>query len=316
MRPLFSRPVVPWAAAGALLRAGLRFDFTTGAYPEPITVTRASTKWVRDSDGIYQSFGADALARTDGEGAVIEPAGSGAMLHNNALNASSWARDSGTTVSSLGTTGPILGQTAYRFSVSGGNGRINQSDVAITSGQVRRVSAIAKAVDAFKFAFFRTDIAATLNNTRNYVFDLELGVARWQGGGQSNVSILPVGNGYYLITFDVTVGFTGAAHNFYFGVSNVELTSNSFTAPSAAGAYDVAFIDHTLAGTDESLTLSGVAAASRAADVVTLPLGASPGDLVFTFDDDTTQTVPAVSGDYVIDPATLSRPRIKSAVWS
>jgi hypothetical protein len=302
--------------AGGGVGPGLFFDFASGVYSEPITFTRSGTKWVRDSDGVYQSFGANALARTDLVGAVIEPAGAGAMLQNATFTSTAWTKDAGTTVASIGSVGPIAGQNAYRATVASGNGRLSQNTAAIVAGQVRRVTALFKVATAgWHFAYFRTDLGATLGALRNYVFDLNLGIAKFQGGGSSNITVLPVGNGYHLVTFDLTTGFTGAVHSFYFGVSNVELTSNTFVAPSGAGTFDVAFVDHVLGGKNESIVLATGTPAVRNADVVTLPLGVPSRDLVFTFDDDTTQTFADASGDFVIDPATLHRPRVKNADW-
>lgn len=289
------------------------WDFTTGDYSYEPLYSRTGTKYVRNSSGQYEAFGTDVLPRTD-LGAMFEPAGSGAMLHNATMTNSAWGKDAGTTVASLGAVGPLSGQNAYRATVASGNGRLSQNNVALVSGEVRRVIAICKPVDAFKFAYVRTDIAATLNSNRNYVFDLDLGIAKFQGGGSSNIVVLPLADGWYLIAFDLTAGFSGSGHNFYFGISNVEMTSNTFAAPSGAGAYDVAFLDHVKNGNDDSVSLSTTSAAARSEDDATLPLGGTPADLVFTFDDDTTQTFAAQSGNFAV-PTNLNRPRVKRADW-
>lgn len=59
-----------------------------------------------------------------------------------------------------------------------------------------------------------------------------------------------------------------------------------------------------------SLVQTTSAAVTRAADALTLALGAAPVDLTVTFDDGSTASLPGVSGSYAV-PTNLARPHIR-----
>lgn len=288
--------------------AGLRFDFLTGIYPEPITFSRAGTKYALNASGTFVAFDTDELARTD-LGAVIEPAGAGKCLANANGTSTAWNKDAGLT-GAAGTSGPIDGINFTTFTRASGNGRINQN-LSITSGVTSKVVFVGRGDATFRYAVIRAN-AEAVGTYRNYVFDTQALSVQYQGTGSTGPEIVALADGFFMASLEITAGHTGTSGH-YFYLTNVEPTNDTFAAPSATGTWDFAYGDVLTQGS-ESLIISVGTAATRNADALTLPLGSGTQDLVFTFDDDTTQTFAGETGDFAV-PTNLDRPRVKYADW-
>ena len=154
-----------------------------------------------------------------------------------------------------------------------------------------------------RYAYFRIPIgAATFNN---YVFDLIGGTVGFQGSGSTNAKITTLADGYFLIEFDWLCAVT-VTQTAYFLLTNNAVTNNNFTAPTAGmDVWNVAYCDMLTAYGEAS----PVVTSPRAADELTLK-DTEGTSLMFTFDDDSTQTVTGVAFPYAV-PTSLDGRAVK-----
>ncbi|MGO2009463.1 phage head spike fiber domain-containing protein [Vreelandella alkaliphila] len=114
---------------------GIRFETTIPS--EILSISRASTKWVKGPDEELREMSNDTLARNwdagDALGALIERSGTNYALHSNDLSNPAWVKSGSTTVTQEGDHWIVEGATST--SISSGGDVLRSQSVAIPSSQ-------------------------------------------------------------------------------------------------------------------------------------------------------------------------------------
>lgn len=300
-----------FAALGLPANATAYWDFVNGRYwhaggSAAPPCDRDSAGLALDSAGIWQSFGADTLRRTD-LGLTLEAAGAGLFLHNADVESSSWGKEGGL-APTAGGAGPIAGRNYTSLTRTSGNGRISQTPAAV-NGTPHSVVFMGRGNPTYRYAIIRNN-AVAVGAFRNYVFDAQTLTVKAQGAGAANSRITGLADGFVMASVDLTAGFSGTV-GWYFYFSNVEPVGDAFQAPTVAGSWDFAYADALTVGS--SPIISGAAVGTRAADAVPLELPAGVHDLTVRFADDSTQLLEGKSGTFIL-PTNLNRATIKTVM--
>jgi hypothetical protein len=299
-------------------RSGLNFDFVNGIYSGDTPTYTGAARLLPNANGAYTLSAADALPRTD-LGLFLETAYTPLMQRNNGIDTGTWGKDAGLTVAADGAADVLPSVNQHKASRASGNGRVNQNVNSVVSGTRYRVKIIVEPIAPFRYPFLRMDMFTAAASLRNYVFDAQALLAGYQGAGSTGATIRARAGGKVEIVLYGLATRSGTL-TFNFGVSNTEMTNDTFVAPSATGdAWSVELIEVVACDATKNIESSIITDAApfsaTTAGSLTLPLGGSAKDLTLTFDDDSQQVIPGVSGSYVLSPANIDRPLIASAVW-
>jgi hypothetical protein len=159
---------------------------------------------------------------------------------------------------------------------------------------------------------------STTPSSQGYIVDFNLDtlnmVGSISGGGTptgiSNIKILP--DGWYRLEMTITFPVIVTNLRLYAYFSSVSTDGNAiYIGDGVSGLY--VWGAQLEAGSNASSYIpTTVAAATRAADSLSLTLPIGSTSLTYTFDDNSTQTISATAGSYPINPSILSRKWIKN----
>jgi hypothetical protein len=235
------------------------------------TVTRASTKNVLGSAGLYVSVANNVPAfefNTDGSyrGLLVEPGATNLFLRSQEIN-TTWTASNvtvtpNTTASPDGTVtadSVILNDTTASYNV-------NQT-ISFTSGTVYTISGYFKA-NGLRYIQMSFN-ATAFTNLGLANFDLQDGVVTSVSGGTARIEL--VGNGFYRCSFTNTCNVTTSAPQvLFFAIDGPTATRAPSFTNSGANGYFVwqAQLETGSVATSPIVTTAGTA--SRVADVVSL----------------------------------------------
>jgi hypothetical protein len=234
------------------------------------TVTRASTKNVLGSAGLYVSVANDTPAfefNTDGtyRGLLVEPGATNLLLRSQEFQ-TTWSVV-GVAVTSNSTVAPDGATTGDTITADGlaSTHRIFQA-VTGTSGLVYTASVFVKA-GTNNFVQIAISGATPFGITNFANFDLSAGTVGLTGGGQSG-SIQDVGDGWYRISSTITAIGTGAGQVDFVIIENANSARlQSWTTSNTLILWQ-AQVETGSVATSPIVTTAGTA--SRVADVVSL----------------------------------------------
>lgn len=257
------------------------------------------------SDGMsWFDFGNDTLRHVDGGGLYVETA------RANALPYSDWSGATGSTPPT-GWEVNLRGLTATfdPFTESGLNLlRIKLTGTTTSSGPVylreANLSVNAVSGQAWNGSLF---VRQGANN--NEAFQIGLNELTSSGSGQGINSYSAQSLNRDLTRYDISRTLTGAST----GKLRYELNliSNASNGQAVNMVLDIAAPQLEQAANYSSPIVTSGTAVTRAADQVAMALPPGNHNLTFTFDDNSTQTVNGVSGNYTI-PVNLSRRVIRA----
>lgn len=279
------------------------YDFTTGM-PGGVTVSSSPIGYAPNGSGLT-SFGTTNVGRRTALGILVEPAAT-----NYFFNALSWCSSTAATyttnswnragstppTATSGITDPLGGTSAYRINNTSGiggwnyywNGTHPNTAATVTqsviwkfnSGAASIVIGTDNAGSSPKYALLNTStLALTFDTT----------------GGSITGSNVALGGGWYL--FQATYVASNQAAILYF---------------LNAGVVDIWGPQYEFGSKATSFINTGAAVGNRSAEVITFNVPASTPSIVFTFDDNSTQTITSpASGTYTI-PTNLNRAQIKT----
>lgn len=270
---------------------------------------RGSGGVANDLAGDSHGFGANELRRTD-KGALIEPARQNRILQSQNLNAAAWSRPTTTITDNAISLGDL--RLARVLRNAGGQVFSGPAQtLQLANGATYAGSALIKRLDGGVSWF------GAYNNTgAAWASGVAIG---WGTSGvptltaisgvpmqsaPSNIGVETYANGVYRVGFTFT--FVGSNTNdlaFQFHANRSSANSSNY-----AGAFQ---LEAGAKATSPIITTTAMA--TREADELTLKLPAGSHDLTVTFDDDSTQTIAAVSGAYAV-PTNLNRAQIKGLV--
>ena len=302
---------------------GFRLDFTGGALPSGVTLTRASTGTRFNISGVLVTAAINA-ARFDynpvslaSRGILIEPAGTNLALRSEELDNVVWV-NAGTTITANNIAAPDGTTTAERQIEDASNGRHGFFQTIAATGS-NTLTAFAKIYAGTRF--IRLAIADGSNTNFVYAaFNIANGTITQTGnagtGASAASSIQDCGGGWYRLVVSgnvTTIQFaTISSHQTGTDAAGTDYGYTTYTGDATSGCY--LWGEQFEAGAIEtSYTPTVAASVTRSADVASFTIPAGVGTLIYTFDNDTTQNVAVAAGAYTI-PTTLNRPRIKTIV--
>jgi hypothetical protein len=300
------------AAAQGGGRAGIAYDFTAGALPSGVTLTRANaTGTYFDVNGVMQTASAN-QARFDHHpvshavlGLLIEPLADQLVTWTEQFN-TGWT-PTNCTFDPNSANAPDGNATADTLIASAGSA-VHRAEHGVTTSGVPTTQSVFAKANGYDFIYmcFFNDVPAM----PTVWFNLATGAVATQQAGVTG-AIQDVGNGLYRCSATVTNSYNGAGSLLYIGTSNADNVT-SFNGDGASGA--IIWGGGMVA---EAAPSSYIASAgtlqTRGADVCSFSVPAGVTTLRYTFDDNTTQDVSVSAGAYTI-PTNLNRSRIKTIV--
>jgi hypothetical protein len=275
-----------------------------GAFSEVTNFSRASSKWAQDSAGVYQEFAANQPAITD-KGLLIEPAATNLVTYSESFDNADWLKIRNSIGASISSPLPGIDALGFVANTNNSDHRTQQSFTTIAS-EVYTFSAIVKAGDK-THVFLITENTSPVSADTTY-FDISNGVVGVTGSNHSNTTIVQISDGY----FRVSVTFTGIAsgHDFHIAFAAADGVP-TFVGDNVTIDGYVCHSQLEVGDTPTSPIITEAAAETRAADSMDIELPAGPHDVVFTFDDGSTQTFENQSGTFVV-PTDLNRQVVRS----
>ncbi len=293
-----------------MVAAEFPIDFTTGALPAPVTLTRASSGTYLNISDVLATAAVDAArlnytAAHASRGILIEAAATNVITYSEQFDNAAWTAD-GVVVLANQANGPDGNMTADLLTATGtGEHRVYQAKSDSTLGTN---SVFAKAGTASFIA------VGTGGTSESYaVFDVVNGLVSSSGGSGTGV-IEDFGGGWFRCsvkagglqtTFCVVNIGTTAAQALPGASSTIVTTMYLWGAQCELGS--------NIPATSYIVTTS--AAANRAADAATFTIPGGITTLTYTFDDNSTQNKTVSAGAYTI-PTNLNLPNIKTIAAS
>lgn len=279
---------------------------TTGAY------TRAGSGWAESQTGIWSEFFANVLRRTD-RGVTVEPARTNAIRNNSMQGAAAGSPGTLPTNWSLTLTGG-LSSSVVAVDTLNGMDRIRVRIQGTTTNTNQTVFAFESTtgVAAATGQTWTESLFLAINNTTNIFFGQLTVTERTSAGGfvtqggdpQNPMPLLTTTPQRFLYTYTTSGGGTVAAAQprFAIGFQSAGLAVD-FTL-------DICWPQMEQGASASTPIRTAGTAGVRNADTLPLKAPWDAYDLLFTFSDNTTQSVPQLMGDYTV-PTSLNRPTIK-----
>lgn len=311
------------AGAYRAAAAGLSLDFTTGSLPGAVTFTRASSGTRLNVSGVLVSETTD-VARLDYNaahtslGLLYEPSATNLDVRSQEADNAAWS-----------ITNVTL--TADAVAAPDGTTTADQMVEAALTGEHILYNNLASQTNASWSVFVKANTRSAVglrfyNAGSDYcyaIFDLSgVAVSQQATAGATfsgrTATITDFGGGWYRCTLSAS----RASGTTYYAIDICTTTTPTVDANGAQSyAGDVTKnlyvwgmqLEATLTPTAYIATTS--AAVTRAADNASFTIPGGITNLLYTFDDNTTQSVGVSSGAYTI-PTNLNRARIKTIVGS
>ncbi|QDZ10717.1 phage head spike fiber domain-containing protein [Devosia ginsengisoli] len=295
--------------AGNVLGASYVADFAADLYfreglaveaGDAFSVARNSVKYAADGSGSFTPFAAGIAARTD-RGLSVEPASSN--LLTDPVRLSAWLA---VAASATPLPMPLLGIFAEPMLLTGTGG------TAVDRLRHPTTSSVSNGASYALSYWFQPTVTPTMvamaggdgarsRLTISVATAGELGLLAGRGT-MTLARLVPHGAGVYCAQVLWTPNFSG--------VCEISMGPGTGVLRDTIGLLG-AFMEPGTAFTGPMIGTG--AASSRAADRVTLHLPAGTHELIFTFDDMTTQVIAGAVGDYAV-PTDLDRPVIRSVI--
>lgn len=273
------------------------------------SLTRASTKYAQDSNGVYQEFGANQPAITD-KGLLIEPEATNVFLYNEDPEDAEWAKGANITVTKNVIASPTGSLKGGRISANGTSGYTffrqrgskSNADTGVVSAYVKKGN--------YRYVGIRS-YQDDGSDHATFDFDTE-SFANTPSAEVSSVGFTKLGNtGWYHIWVQYNLVIASSPEFRFFGLCISDATGSETPALSGTEYVYVWGMQSEGGSVATSPIITTGSSATRAADSMDIELPSGTHDLVFTFDDGSTQTVSSQSGTYSI-PTDLDRPFIRS----
>lgn len=232
---------------------------------------------------------------------LYEGAATNLLIRSNSLDAADWLK-TGVVAIADDASGPFgtLADTV-REDTSTGLHRTLLTNLTANAGQ-----SYAYAVDAKAAGRRYLYINGTARINAGATFDLQTGTVAAIAAGVA--FIIPLGNGWYRCIVIGTPAATTTGSIYLQLNTTPTAADDNYTGTSAGISFRAAQLEAGSVTTSRIAT--DAATASRGADALTIALPAGNHNLTVTFDNDSTQVLPNVSGNYAL-PANLNRSRIK-----
>ena len=289
--------------------------FTSGTLPSGWTLTRASAGTYFNSSGIMQTASTD-VARFDynpvtlaPKGILVEPSKTNMVLQSAKPGTSPWWIVVNNAATLNNASAPDGTTSATKLTGTAATSLGLKQGVTFVNGTTYSVSAYLKAgstnygmlnaydgVKDFGVMFNLASGAVVGNRTDGAV------------GTPSASGIISVGNGWYYCWFVFVSGGTGSPNS---GAQVGGSTAGNLNfATSWTGTLYAWGYQHEAASAPTSYIDTTTATVTRAADVLSTTIPSGVSQLIYTFDDGSTQTVSVSPGAYTV-PTNLNRARIK-----
>lgn len=303
-RASFGGAKIPaWVAAGALIDE----DFVNGLYwprsvSSEIVDTRASAKYVTNASGVLVPVLANVLPISN-TGMLIEAANTNLWLQSQTFSNASWSKDNSSV--SSGIAAPDGTSTAFSLieDNTNNNHALRQS-VTVVNATVYEVSVYAVKNSRSRLSFFEGSVTAA-----RATFDINAGtILSTAGGGSPSAAIASVTGGYYRCSMLFTAGSSATVS------MNIYMQSDAQTGIGAYlgdGVSNLAPWGAQVTAGASSYIPTTTGTVTRAADSAVIQR-TGIGRVVFTFDDNSQQTVSGIdTGAQYTIPTNLNRPLIK-----
>lgn len=306
----------PGNVVGQTTRSG---NFVTGVYTKDgaastltgvSSLVRASTKYALNTAGVFTAFANNVMATTP-LGALVETAVLNRFEQSNTFSNAAWGKTRGSVTSST-ITAPDGTATASSFvedTTATNTHLISQSETnqAVAGLQSWLSIFVKKMPSGRQFVQVWTSNFAGQTDRSSIVINLDTGAVSSVTGVNPSYLVESVGSGWYRVSLRATASGT-ATYGLTVSLQS-DATTGSYTGDGVSGVY--LWNGQFENGTKATSPIITTTAVTRPADALTL-LGTGINNWTMTFDDNSTQTFSGVSGNLVIDPATISRPYIKS----
>jgi len=295
------------------------WDFVGGRYFGGFSFARASTGYYFNQAGLLVPASTN-VPRLDRDplthavrGLLLEPAATNLLVRSEEFG-SVWAINNVSILSDQ-TTAPDGQATADKMREVANNAtHLLTNGAAIVNGSNYSNSIFLKAAERSWAQVTFGSMAFSSLPWAN--FDLANGVVGHTGGLLSS-TMLDCGGGWYRC--EVIGAATATTTTTLCAIGLTQNLNSATRLPSYAGHASLPGIymfgaQGEIGSRASSYIPTAGSSATRAADQLTLALGAGAKNLTVTFDNDNEQVIAGVSGDYVVDPTALNRPHVKSIV--
>jgi hypothetical protein len=297
-----------WVAAGAIIDEDF---FNQRAWPRPFAQemvdTRASTQYVPNADGSLLLVGSATLAISNAY-LEIEPAATNILPQSQGIGTAPWVR-ANTTITAAATAAPDGTSTAQLATTNATSGATMTNTVSgITATTPQTVDFYFKAGSGNGFVAAIVYTPTSVNGVREW-FNTSTGVVSGQVvlGLATGVSATSeaIANGWFRGIINVTPNGSDTTLRVELDQSNA---SGSYGTVNGGG---INFWGVEIKPSLSSYVPTTASSATRAANAVTIQR-TGIGRIVFTFDDDSQQTVSGIdTGAQYTIPTNLNRPLIK-----
>lgn len=294
------RPV--WVPSGA----SAFWDFVNNRYwRAPYSFARASTKYAENLAGAYSSFAANALARTD-KGALIEPARTNLVhtSHPGGYTSNQATKTLDASPSPLGGSGMVRVTRTTTGVYNEGSINPGAPLIQVDPGVKYALSAVVRDYGYGAGIQFTAGLSAYVTESGSVQ-----GIAYGAFSGAADLAVgkIELSPGVYILWASATTTGTAVGDIWLWGGREGGSVDNVPVGYFAD--YDGVQFEAAAAATSRIVTAG--AAATRAADSLTLSLASGEHSLTFTFDDGSTQVISGASGSYSV-PTNLNRSWIKN----
>ena len=290
--------------------------FTSGALPSGWTLTRASVGTYFNSSGIMQTASTD-VARFDynpvtlaPKGILVEPSATNNILQSAKPGTSPWIVNANNSASLSNATSPDGTVSATLLTGTAATSTGLRQTLSYVNGTTYSVSAYMKggttnygSLDAYDGAR-DFGVMYNLTGSGSVVGNRSNGTV----GTPTASGITYVGNGWYYCWF--TFASTGTGGLLTANQIGGSTAGNLNFSTSWTGTLYVWGYQNEASPTPTSYIDTTTATVTRAADVLSTTIPSGVSQLIYTFDDGSTQTVSVSAGAYTV-PTNLNRARIK-----
>lgn len=275
-------------------------------FANTFTFTRASNGSYLDTNNVLRIANSD-VARFDGGYLLIEPSVINIYQSSEVLSDADWTKVR-VTINTNAFTAPDNNLTADAVIPSTANNThyFDAPTLSYTAGNTYTISVFAKAN-----GYNRIRIAlssASFGAGKNADFNVNTGTVIGTTSG-STANIVSISNGWFRCSVTSTATSSSSTGQITYIVNDDANTS--FAGDGTSGVLLWGLQSSISAKMTSYMQTNTSASATREADVCTVSIPVGVTNIIYTFDDDSTQTISVSNGSYTI-PTNLNRPKIKS----